>query len=545
MKTLKKILIIAVVFAMILILPKLVKAATPFTLTGKNIYLKQSSYVVYEGGTGSITDWSSSDPTVASVDDTGKITGLKIGQTTISAKRGEETASCVVNIVYYSLRIGANQLESQSDMDLVLGIHPTENLRIKIEDYDSNVIENAQIQFVSSDTSVATVDTQGKVTAAKVGETTITASAAGVSDTILVKVNENKEPTDFSNAKFEIIYDGTGKDQTLKVTNVTPKDTYDYAYGYIITPNKTKPELKFTEHGELDSSEMGDSLEHFSVNADENYLFSSFEKYTELNQDLYIWVVEEIHIPGYYNEEGSYTSYSVRFAVEGKKLERPALPPLNLIIKSSHIGEWKSSDNTAEDAYTFINFYFPTDTEQRKFTLKIGKVTDNSILNKIKNEDYSGIQDLLQYAKTHEAIYTENLTTTYEGYFRSDKALFDGKKLLTDDAYYYMYVQFDDENGKYFPVEGVTLGQAYISSASEHWFLTAYTESDFNWDGLTSTYTPSDNKPTSAQTKPDPTVAPTSIPQTGQNVIVVIAIASVVGLGVYTYRRLKNYRDVI
>ena len=45
--------------------------------------------------------------------------------------------------------------------------------------------------------------------------------------------------------------------------------------------------------------------------------------------------------------------------------------------------------------------------------------------------------------------------------------------------------------------------------------------------------------------KKDPTVAPTKIPQTGQNVIVAIAIVSVVGLSVYTYRRLKNYRDII
>ena len=149
------------------------------------------------------------------------------------------------------------------------------------------------------------------------------------------------------------------------------------------------------------------------------------------------------------------------------------------------------------------------------------------------------IQELLQYAKTHDAIYTGNLTTNYEAYFSSEDALFDGRKLLTDDAYYYIYVQLDDENGKYYPVEGVTLGQAYISSSSESWWLTAYTDSDFKWDGLTSTYTP-----TTTTTTTDPTTAKTPIPQTGQNVLVAIAIVSVVGLGVYTYRRLKSYRDV-
>ena len=45
--------------------------------------------------------------------------------------------------------------------------------------------------------------------------------------------------------------------------------------------------------------------------------------------------------------------------------------------------------------------------------------------------------------------------------------------------------------------------------------------------------------------KSDPTIAPTPIPQTGQSIMVALGIVSVIGLGVYTYRRLKNYRDVI
>src|SRR5699024_6453451 len=126
---------------------------------------------------------------------------------------------------------------------------------------------------------------------------------------------------------------------------------------------------------------------------------------------------------------------------------------------------------------------FPSETENRKFKIKIGLVTDKSLLQKIQKGDYSGITELLEYAKNNKAIYTADLTTTSANYFKSEQALFDGIKLLQDDAYYFIYVEFDDENGKYYPIEGVTLGQAYISETNRNnWDLYAYTSEDFNWN---------------------------------------------------------------
>ena len=50
-----------------------------------------------------------------------------------------------------------------------------------------------------------------------------------------------------------------------------------------------------------------------------------------------------------------------------------------------------------------------------------------------KNVNYDGRTELLDYAKTHDSIYSKTLTTTWEGYFRSDETLFDGKNLLKDE----------------------------------------------------------------------------------------------------------------
>ena len=293
---------------------------------------------------------------------------------------------------------------------------------------------------------------------------------------------------------------------------------------------------------------MSNNIEYLYENTDENYLYSrSLSKYAELNQDMYIWILQDINLDEnngiYWNDDGEIIGSTVGFVVEGKKIERAKLPQLNLILQSFNVGGWESSTTDMSDNYTWINFNFPTAQKNRKFTIKIGKVTDDSILTKIRNNDYSGITDLLNYAKKNNAIYTQNLATTREAYFRSDSALFDGKKLLENKAYYYIYVKFDDENGKYYPIEGVTLGQAYLNSTNDNWDLWAYTADNFKWDGLT--VDSSSKKTTSTankKTEKDNTTASGKLPYTGTG-FMVISLFIVISLGLIfyvKYNRLKN-----
>ncbi len=278
---------------------------------------------------------------------------------------------------------------------------------------------------------------------------------------------------------------------------------------------------------------MDDIIESFSINEDENYIYNrNLAKYAELNQDMYIWILQEKRLEGYYyDENGNYVSSKTKFLVEGKKLTRAELPPLNLILNNFYIGHFDSTTNVEEDNYSRISFDFPTVTENRKFTIKIGRVTDISILSKIQNNDYSGIVELLNYAKTHDSIYLQNLTTISEGYYKSDTPLFDGRQLLQNKEYYYIYVEFDDEDGKYYPIEGVTLGQAWFSSFSNSWELWAYTSSNFQWSNLH----PSVN---------DDTVAKGNLPQTGVTSAALISFVGIALVGMFCYKKYNKYKDI-
>ena len=286
---------------------------------------------------------------------------------------------------------------------------------------------------------------------------------------------------------------------------------------------------------------MEGQIDYLLVNAEENYLYTrKLSEYAELKQDLYLWVIESSKLKEwYYDTNGDYIGYATKFVVEGKELDRASLPPLNLILQSFNIGYWTSSSSSDTDNYTNIHFNFPSATENRKFTLKIGRITDNNILTKIKNNDYTGITDLLSFAKNNNAVYSKQLTTTSEAYFRSYDALFDGRSLLENKAYYYIYVEFDDENGKYYPIEGVTLGQAWFASSSDSWDLWAYTSSDFKWDNLTSTYTPTEKKDDNS------TVAPGKLPNTGTNVIIMLSIIIATSIiGIVFYKKYNNYKGI-
>lgn len=502
----------------------------------KNVSLNGSIYLNYSGGSGTVT-WTSSDSTIATVEN-GKVSGLKIGTATITATRGTETASCTVNVVYSSLTIGGNAGKNVSTVNLILGEHASETLLAKVEDGKYSAVSNAKVTWTSSDTSIVTVDSsKGTITAVKPGTAKITVTAAGVTDSCDVTVYAAPTITDFSKAKYETDIDWST--ETLKITGIKPNtDDYTYYY-YIVTTNSSKPNIAKNKNGSIDMEKMGKSLERLYVNSDENYLYSrKLSKYAELNKDIHIWVLQETKLgDNYYDENSEYTSYTTKFVVEDKKITKAELPKLNLILQGFNIGKWNSSSSNESENYTYIKFNFPSDTEKRKFKIKVGKVTDNSILSKIQNNNYAGITELLAYAKRNNAVYSQTLTTTDVAYYKSETALFDGKKLLENKAYYYIYVEFDDENGKYVPIEGVTLGQAYFSSTSDSWNLWAYTSSDFNWDGLKSTQPePTDKK--------DQTVADKKIPQTGVGVGAAVSIIILTMLSLFTYFKYNKLKEI-
>ncbi len=537
-KNIKKIILIMIIFSLILIEMSMIVKAEDTDLTNKfslsntelNVTLNGTRFLnINNKPTGETVTWTSSDETVATVQN-GTVSGLKIGTTTITATTsGGQTATCEVTVVYAYLLIESNKGNSISTTNLVLGEHPTETLTARVQDGNFVDVQNAVVTWKSSNSSVATVDNNGKVTAVSAGTATITAETDGVSDTCEITVAAAPVFTDFSNAKYELLFD-TNVD--LKITGVTPIEKNNYYY--IITDNNTKPTITIDKYGGLDTEETVEA-EGLICNTDENYIYDrNLDKYVELNQDLYIWIIEDVRLGASYTENGeNYVSHATRFVVEGQKLARPQLPQLNLILKSIFI--WGGEGATEDNSY--IHFRFPSAVENRKFKLKIGKVTDNSILKKIQNNDYSGITELLQYAKNNQAIYTADLTTTSENYYRNDESLFDGVKLLENKAYYYIYVEFDNENGKYYPIEGITLGQALIGVSKEHWGLYAYTADNFEWNDLSSTGS-EDNLPK------DETISKNELPNTGAKMVGIILIVAITGTTVFFKVKNNKYKEI-
>ena len=122
--------------------------------------------------------WMSSNPTVASVDGDGRVTGRNAGEATITAitDRGE-CAACKVTVRKESGDTARKKPAlDHTTLNLVIqynNAHPSQKLQL-INTSGSFVYA---YQWMSSNPEVATVDPEGLVTAQKPGTTTITALA--------------------------------------------------------------------------------------------------------------------------------------------------------------------------------------------------------------------------------------------------------------------------------------------------------------------------------------------------------------------------------
>ncbi len=245
-------------------------------------------------------------------------------------------------------------------------------------------------------------------------------------------------------------------------------------------------------------------------------------KIVELNQDLYVNVIEHNALTG--NDE--IVSY-------GNKLERFA--------------EAKYSDAFYATFMTnkmdqIVTSFTHSGENNRKIEVKIGKVTDTSILNKLKNQDSTGFSQLLQFAKTSSAIYDKTLDADKDDNFaieyNADEGIVNGNPVidvqgLQNEEYYYLYIKTDDENGKYISNEAVTLAQANINISG--WSMFFYGSSDFKWaDFGEITIGEGDN-----------TIAPTDIPKAGLEKIISVGVGAIsIGAGIVLYKKYKEYQGI-
>lgn len=137
--------------------------------------------------------WTSSKPTVATVDANGKVTAKSIGMAdiTVTTKDGGYTATCRVGVVRRPAGDVSVTGVTLNKTTLKLGKGTSETLTATIAPTNAT---NKKVTWMSSDEAVATVDASGKVTGVANGTATITVTTedGGYTATCAVEVADTK-----------------------------------------------------------------------------------------------------------------------------------------------------------------------------------------------------------------------------------------------------------------------------------------------------------------------------------------------------------------
>lgn len=130
--------------------------------------------------------WTSSDESVATVDETGTVTAVAAGEAEITAavKDTEMQDVCAITV-----KVSAKELKVPDTLEVKLNDTDETAIEAKCEPEDAS---NISFDFASSDEEVATVDKDGKVKVLKAGECDITTTLMQDSEKVTEKTTHVK-----------------------------------------------------------------------------------------------------------------------------------------------------------------------------------------------------------------------------------------------------------------------------------------------------------------------------------------------------------------
>lgn len=318
--------------------------------------------------------------------------------------------------------------------------------------------------------------------------------------------------TDFSNAKFELKKEGIAL-ASIEATGATGKANNNY-YLYI-SSTASKPDI----------TKINSEEKITFVYKENKFVTSGNEKVAkkvEYNQELYANVIEVNNSTG----KSEIVSY-------GNKLER---------YEEAKYSDAFHATFMTNDANQIVTTFTHEKTNNRKMQIKIGKINNTTILNKLKNKDSSGFAELLKYAKENNGLFDEVVSADKDDNYAieynagdaaksSENALI-APKGLKNKEYYFIYIKTDDENGKYISNEAVTLAQANVDN--NNWGMFFYGSADFKWADFGN-----------ITEEKDSSVAPGSIPQTGTRMVMFIGtIIILASLGITFYSKYRKYKII-
>ncbi len=140
------------------------------------------------GATDKTVTWSSDNEGIAKVDSDGKVTAVSVGEAkiTVTTNSGEITATCIVKVVSGVAEVIPTAVTLNTN-SLDMNVDDTYQLKAIVE---PNGATDKTVTWSSDNEDVATVDTEGIITALSAGEATITVTtnSGGETATCVIKV---------------------------------------------------------------------------------------------------------------------------------------------------------------------------------------------------------------------------------------------------------------------------------------------------------------------------------------------------------------------
>ncbi len=321
--------------------------------------------------------------------------------------------------------------------------------------------------------------------------------------------------TDVTNAKITIERsnpDGDTKSSMyLKLDGLQYNKSENSSYLYIA--NSSDIELPTTAEA-LEQDKRNNKCIAITANGTQDGIFE-FRLYELLNEaynksgDIYAWIVDV-----------NTASSQLKTVLSAKKVER---------VKSLNVGSRytvsvnKTSTSVNSEDYLLL--------KDRKVKVKVGVLSDASIISALNSDKNDGLNKLLAFAKTNNSI--KEFTFTIDSNFGSAynlENIYTAMENAGKDKLYYVYLEADTENGKYYSLEDVN-----VYKFNELGSIEVYYESNYSYK-----ISDSGNTGTTSQ---DKTTSTDKLPKTGKNLAIfgVMGIVAIIGVaGTIKYRKYRG-----
>ena len=223
-----------------------INAVSGITLSEDYLFLeKGQSYQIKatvqpDDATDKTVQWESSDASVATVDQNGTVNAIGSGKTNITASAGGKSATCAVTVVIPVTSIELNKTS------LTLEKGTSETLKATVSPQDAT---DKEVKWTTSDASVASVDQNGRVTAIKGGDATITASVGSFTATCEVSVIVPVSSITLNKTELTLLVGDTAQ---LEAT-VHPEDATDKTVNWYTSD----PEIVSVDGGKITAVNFG------------------------------------------------------------------------------------------------------------------------------------------------------------------------------------------------------------------------------------------------------------------------------------------------